>query len=176
MMLSTFAVIAVLIAVALTGNSGVERESSFKTIAMATDSMEISNPQYVGSKKCRMCHMEIYKSWEATKHSKAGDVLAAPGKDSADCIVCHTTGVKPDGKLIPGVGCEVCHGPGSEYRKMRVMKNFEAALQHGLVLPDSTDCIKCHNATRPAFKGFDYDKARTKGVHLILSTKKSDAD
>jgi hypothetical protein len=94
---------------------------------------------YVGSKKCKMCHLKEYKSWEATKMAKSFDNLKPgeraeaktaagldPAKDytaDAKCLACHTTGMgKPGGFVdiattpdLAGVGCEVCHGPGKTY-------------------------------------------------------------
>jgi len=106
---------------------------------------------YVGSKKCKMCHMKEYKSWEATKMAKSFEALRPgeyaeskktagldPDKDyTADpaCIKCHTTGLgKPGGFVdfastpdLAGIGCEVCHGPGGTYLKSEHMslKNKE---------------------------------------------------
>ncbi|MFQ5501109.1 MAG: cytochrome c family protein [Phycisphaerae bacterium] len=68
---------------------------------------------YVGSKKCKMCHMNVHKSWAKTKMAQAFETLK-PGnakemkekfkldvnKDySKDekCIKCHTTGYGLEG-------------------------------------------------------------------------------
>ena len=134
---------------------------------------------YVGLKKCRMCHMKQYKSWENTKMAKAFDVLKPgmaaeaktgagldPNKDytgDATCLGCHTTGGKAD---MPGVTCEACHGPGSDYMKV-MMTNRDYTMDEitakGLVMPDEATCKKCHNDKSPFFKGFAFDKA--KGIH-----------
>ena len=66
---------------------------------------------YVGSKKCKMCHLKEYKSWSETKMANSFDTLKPgeraeaktkagldPDKDyttDATCIACHVTG---DGK------------------------------------------------------------------------------
>ena len=34
-----------------------------------------AEPTYVGAKKCKMCHLTEYKSWEKTKHAAAFDLL-----------------------------------------------------------------------------------------------------
>jgi hypothetical protein len=99
-----------------------------------------AEPQYEGRKKCSSCHRSQYQSWQETAHAKAldslkPDVKAAakrkaqldPRKDYSgdpDCVGCHVTGTGRRGgydtqdpsKFLVGVGCESCHGPGSEYR------------------------------------------------------------
>ncbi len=84
--------------------------------------------EYVGAKKCKLCHLKIYKSWGQTKHATAFDVLS-PGKNEdakkkasldpqkdytsdAKFIECHTTGNNAD---FPGIQCEACHGAGKKF-------------------------------------------------------------
>ncbi len=95
--------------------------------------------EYIGSKKCKKCHLKLYKSWEATAMASTFEVLkpdvrveekTAAGLDPAadyttdeNCISCHVTGYgKPGGFVdiettptLVGVGCESCHGPGGTY-------------------------------------------------------------
>jgi hypothetical protein len=76
---------------------------------------------YIGSNKCKMCHIKQYKSWKKNKHAKVFDILKPgvssekksannldPSKDytkDAKCLECHTVGfgasggyaVPPDG-------------------------------------------------------------------------------
>ena len=94
---------------------------------------------YVGSKKCKMCHLKEWKSWSETTMATAFEVLKpgeradekqAAGLDpQADyttdetCLACHTTGFGSPGGFVDlattpdlvGVGCEMCHGPGGTY-------------------------------------------------------------
>lgn len=79
------------------------------------------------------------------------------------CLQCHTVGygtpsgfksVEETPDLI-GVGCETCHGPGSEYIRDDVMgkdnrdHSFEEVIAAGLVYPASEAvCKQCH--TNPA--------------------------
>lgn len=74
----------------------------------------------VGADKCaKICHKVQYKSWEASKHAKA----------------------------TPKVECETCHGNGADYKKLKVMKDLEAAKAAGLIIPDKATCTaKCHKA------------------------------
>jgi hypothetical protein len=43
-----------------------------------------------------------------------------------------------------GVGCEACHGPGSEYMKSEIMEDREQFLKHGGIIPDEARCKECH--------------------------------
>ena len=94
---------------------------------------------YVGSNKCRKCHMKEFKSWQESAMAKSFELLKPgvraeqktaakldPQKDytqDAKCLPCHTTGYgKPGGFVdmkktpdLAGVGCETCHGPGGTY-------------------------------------------------------------
>lgn len=74
--------------------------------------------KYVGSNKCKKCHLKQYKSWAKTKMAKAFDSLKPgqasegkqkhkldPAKDytkDETCLACHTTGHgKPGGYGSP---------------------------------------------------------------------------
>ncbi len=74
--------------------------------------------QYVGSSKCKKCHIKQHKSWKKTKMGKTLDTLK-PGQASeakqkfkldaakdytqdTSCLACHTTGFgKPGGYAVP---------------------------------------------------------------------------
>ena len=84
--------------------------------------------EYVGSKKCKMCHNKQYKSWLETAHAHNYQQLVEMGKtEDATCLKCHSTGYgKPGGfkpgsedltqdPVLRGTGCEACHGPGSKH-------------------------------------------------------------
>ena len=70
----------------------------------------------IGDAKCKMCHKIQHASWAESSH--AG--------------------------LDPVLDCESCHGPGSEYKKMSIMKNREQALAAGMVMPEAGFCKNCH--------------------------------
>ena len=125
---------------------------------------------YAGSKKCKMCHLKQYKSWEGTLMSQSFDLLKPgaraeakqkagfdPDKDyttDKTCLPCHTSGYGKPGGFVSveetpdraGVGCEVCHGAGEGYLRKGYMtlrnKTFKRADLEavGLVLPDSSTC------------------------------------
>ena len=129
--------------------------------------------KYVGGLKCKACHLDIYKGWEATKHAKTMDVLKDNEKKDPKCLACHETGhgkAAAEGAAMENVQCEACHGPGSDYKspaiknKAKWKENTDAqkklAQEAGLInKPTKEMCEACHNKNSPTFKGFDFDKA-----------------
>jgi hypothetical protein len=125
--------------------------------------------KYVGADNCKMCHKNPkkggqFQAWEAGPHAKAMESLKGDEKNDPKCLKCHSTAAAVDESLhagikkSEGVSCESCHGPGSAYKSMSVMRNHNASLQRGMIMPEKEVCIACHNEESPTFKGFDYDK------------------
>ncbi|RMD49342.1 MAG: cytochrome C554 [Ignavibacteria bacterium] len=149
--------------------------------------------KYVGVKKCGMCHKKDktgnqLKVWKGSLHSKAFETLKSKeadeismkkdGKKAAEnpnCLKCHAPQYNVDAKLLgkkfkleQGVQCETCHGPGSAYAKMKIMKDKEKSIEKGLHLykdPAKELCVKCHNEESPNYKGFDFEKYWAKIKH-----------
>ena len=72
----------------------------------------------VGAAKCKVCHKLQFDSWAASKH----------GLDKAK-----------------GPECETCHGAGSGYVTLAVMKDPAKAKAAGLIAkPAKTGCATCH--------------------------------
>jgi hypothetical protein len=129
-------------------------------------------PEYVGARKCKVCHLDIYKSWEETKHAWAFSSLKEEETENPGCVACHTTGFGRggygSGKVVAnlaGVQCEECHGPGSLYSRSSVMRDPELSIEMGLARVDSTTCVTCHNSESPTFKGFAYEAGLSTGTH-----------
>jgi hypothetical protein len=144
---------------------------------------------YVGAEKCRVCHRSEsqgrqYPIWESTRHSKslealgttqAAEAAKSMGVDNPaeapECLKCHAPLAEKAPELkAEGVSCEVCHGPGSDYKKLSVMKDKDAAVKNGLVLYGSPEaikahCLKCHG--NPHGVPFDFAVAWTKIKHPI---------
>ncbi len=70
----------------------------------------------VGAAACKLCHRVQFESWAQTAH----------------------------GKRTPPLDCESCHGPGSDYKSMPVMKDAAQAQAAGLVIPGAAFCATCH--------------------------------
>jgi hypothetical protein len=72
----------------------------------------------IGTDKCKRCHKVQHASWAETAHATRE----------------------------PPLDCEGCHGPGSEYQKMSVMKDPAQSRAAGLVDPDRAFCATCHKS------------------------------
>lgn len=163
-------------------------------VAVAATAQAQEKPKFVGAESCGMCHKNPAKGnqlgvWQGSAHSKAYATLATPkakeiakAKGIADpqkadqCLKCHVTGhgaeaaslVGPPAgkyKVEDGVGCESCHGPGSLYKAMAVMKDPAQAKAKGLVDPTEGVCKKCHNAESPTAKAFVFAEMAKKIAH-----------
>ena len=141
---------------------------------------------YVGSKKCKMCHLKEYKSWEQTKMATAFDTLKPgaraeekkaagldPDKDysaDAECVPCHSTGHGESGGFVDiattpdlaGVGCEMCHGPGETYLQPEHMslknKEYKKADLVAVGMVGEITIKQCENChnSKSPFVGEDY--------------------
>ena len=144
------------------------------------------SPEYVGSAKCKMCHLAQHKAWATTKHATAFaslekgdpkvvadfaaklkvDVKAGAAKTDG-CVSCHVTGFKLAGgypaadaaksAALAVVGCEACHGPGAKH-----VAAPKAEKKATIALAGAGTCKGCHT---PALSpGFDFAKYKGK-VH-----------
>lgn len=139
-------------------------------------------PEYIGVQACAECHKGPmmgyqFSNWRQSAHAKAYARLATPEayemarskgiaghpQQSPDCLRCHTTSggtgaqARESYFLDEGVGCEACHGPGSEYQFEAVMIDHQAALAAGLKEASLDTCLKCHAEAHG--KPFEYAKA-----------------
>jgi hypothetical protein len=153
---------------------------------------KVAGAEYVGSKKCMMCHPKQHKSWAETAHAKAftnlkaatGEPVAAFAKamgvelkgkaaESDACVGCHVTGFKMAGGYpaadstknvaLAAVGCEGCHGPGSKHVTAPMAEKKKAI--YGTV--SAKMCMDCHTAA--ASPKFDYAEFKKKGVHAVAA-------
>lgn len=159
---------------------------------------------YEGAERCRMCHRKEeqgaqYDLWKESKHAKAYETLASePSKqiaaergienpqEAAECLRCHVTGHDADPALLgskydkaEGVGCEACHGPGSEYYKKSTMEaimrgEIDPASVGLVVHPGEEACVQCHNEESPTYKGFDYEERSKEILHPIPEARKAE--
>jgi len=137
---------------------------------------------YVGSESCAACHPSAYRVWQNSAHSHAFQSLTAKRADAdPSCIGCHTvgfgtpTGYRREyaGSKLVGVGCETCHGPGSEHVRQRlagekVMFNYRPLA--------AADCTSCHYGefSRPFdYKTFWQMIRHTKEAQNVQSTKEA---
>ena len=158
--------------------------------------MQAQTFKYIGAPKCKMCHVkpakgEQYNIWLKGPHANAMKTLAGdeakkiaadmgiadPATDAA-CVKCHATtghiekGLAAGLKSSEGVSCESCHGPGSAYKGASVMKNREASMKKGLILPTEEVCKTCHNEDSPTYKPFNFEEMVAKIAHPDPTLKK----
>ena len=102
--------------------------------------------EYAGSQSCSSsdCHAYEYIEWMDNAHASAYATLEEVGSQyDPECVVCHVIGMDYESgfiseqqtPLLKDVGCENCHGPGSEHNK----KPHEVKTSE----PKMT-CIQCH--------------------------------
>jgi hypothetical protein len=80
--------------------------------------------EYTGSASCRHCHEYAYEKWGTGAHAHAFATLERVGSQyDPECVVCHVVGMEYESGYVSeqksehlkNVGCEICHGPGSEH-------------------------------------------------------------
>ena len=150
----------------------------------------VAEHNYVGADSCKICHKKAekgdqYGSWQKSRHAgayealasdKAKEIAAAKGIDnpqeSGECLKCHVTDYGLDASryekkyaMEEGVSCESCHGPGSDYKNIKIMKDIEQAKANGLLIPTEETCKKCHNEASPTFKEFNFEERYAEIAH-----------
>lgn len=104
--------------------------------------------QYIGTNACAVCHdhADEYEIWHTKPHSHAFATLEKVGSQfDPECIVCHVVGLEyksgyineKQTEYLKNVGCENCHGAGSEH--LRTLGKAK--------MPDKNPksaCLKCH--------------------------------
>ena len=137
-------------------------------VVLVAVGMAAGEPTFIGAKKCKLCHKTEYTSWETLAHSKAFDRLKPEEQADPECLKCHATGGSAE---MPGVQCESCHGPGSDYKGLKVMKDHEASVAAGLIVPSEATCKGCHEGAPHEVKPFDFAERQAKGVHEKKKTE-----
>jgi len=152
--------------------------------------------KYTGVKVCRPCHNtakqgEQFPVWQKSAHSgayktlttaKADEVakakgLSKPAAESPECLQCHV--VTGDAKILEktfdmkdGVQCEVCHGAGSAYKNMTIMKDHAKSVAAGMTeykdeAAIEKQCKTCHNEKSPSYKEFKFKESWEKIKHPV---------
>ena len=166
----------------------VKRDNYLEKYPKQKHPVQLAYPKatYVGSEKCKGCHEEAYDIWKKSGHSHALAALQTAKRPAlrqydGECVVCHVVGLQyesgyrneKDTAHLMHVGCESCHGPGSEH-----IKNKNNAKIHALMNPwkrqDGEDekrhknrvdqmCQKCHDTDNDVH--WDFDKKWPKVAH-----------
>jgi len=129
--------------------------------------------EYTGSKACEFCHEEEYATWSQQAHAASVAKLEEPSEtEDPECLRCHTTAFgKPGGFPSGGrpgehpdlavVGCESCHGPGSEH-----VESEETQIGNIIALGD-----KCESCVILQICGSCHDEANDPGFEFELEDK-----
>ena len=154
-----------------------------------------SGNTYVGVEPCGMSHKTEKQGsqlsiWQNSAHSKAFETLktdtanqiakakgfSTPASETWECLKCHVTGYNLDATMLgkkfkveDGVQCETCHGAGSAYKDMKVMKDKKLAIEKGLIVHEKLEefCASCHNDESPTFVKMDFNEAWNKIKHDV---------
>ncbi len=106
--------------------------------------------EYTGSQSCKGCHEYEYDQWSTKPHAHAYATLEKEGSElDPECVVCHVVGLKYESGFVSvqetgdlkDVGCEICHGPGSEHIK---------SLGDVKTAEPKQDCVDCHTPDNSA--------------------------
>ncbi|MBN1997320.1 cytochrome C554, partial [candidate division KSB1 bacterium] len=133
-----------------------------------------------------------YEKWSFSPHSKAFTVLATEHalkvaqdagiksnpQEAAECLKCHVTAYSAPASAKAesfspdeGVGCEACHGPGSIYKSLNIMKALHAGTQDaeavGFIHGGKETCLTCHNEKSPTYKPFKFEAFMKEIAHPI---------
>lgn len=149
-------------------------------------------PKYVGTKGCRVCHKgekigNQYGLWAESAHAHAYETLKTSRADSLArtlgienpvesdrCLKCHITafGV-PEAQLSrgyareEGVQCEACHGPGSLYRPLKIMRDHQKAVENGLWVLGEKGCVSCHHQAFSFIEEFNFERSMKRIAHPV---------
>jgi hypothetical protein len=160
---------------------------------------ETSKHSFVGVQTCATCHKTEKQGmqldiWQKSKHSQAfktlqtenANVIAkekgftTPAAETDACLKCHTSGHNVDASMLgekfkmeDGVQCETCHGAGSDYKTLKIMKSHEESVANGMteIKDVETFCKTCHNPESPTFKEVDLKAEWTKIAHPVPEKK-----
>ncbi len=122
--------------------------------------------KYVGSETCKQCHEYEYEKWRdpapstwlgiglresSTKaHARAYATLEKAGTQyDPECVICHVVGMEYESGFVSeqktphlkDVGCENCHGPGSEH---------VSTLGQNKTTEPRSSCLDCHAPDKSA--------------------------
>jgi hypothetical protein len=152
--------------------------------------------EYVGSNKCKMCHLKQHKAWGETDHAKAMKTLVdadekttaemaaklkvevkGPAAKADACLGCHVTGFQLAGgypaadeaknAALETVTGESCHGPGSAHVAAPMADKKKMINKNtGAKL-----CTQCH--TPEMSPKFNFDEYKAKGVHKVAAAAKT---
>ncbi|MBA4252022.1 MAG: cytochrome C554 [Chlorobiaceae bacterium] len=167
--------------------------------AGSLQAQEAPKRSYIGVDGCVMCHRtekqgKQHEIWKNSAHARAYQTLTTAKADSIakakgfdtpavkteNCLKCHTSGYNVDPALLgkrfkieDGVQCETCHGAGSDYKDMKIMRSREESIKHGMIFHEKLEdyCTVCHNPESPTHKEINFKEAWEPMKHLVPKAK-----
>ena len=109
----------------------------------------------VGSATCKSCHRSEHRQLKREPHSKAMRRLVGADAENTACVRCHATPTASgppsedlaDYRTDEGVGCESCHGPGSEHSESPDTDNIIGLGESCPECVIEAICTSCHTPT-----------------------------
>jgi len=126
-----------------------------------------SELKYTGSQSCKTCHKYEYNKWSTKVHARAYATLEKVNSHfDPECVICHVVGLEYESGFVSeqktpemkNVGCENCHGPGSEH--------IESAGAKPTAEPKSF-CEDCHTPEKSAEYAGNEQKYFEKIIHWV---------
>jgi len=147
---------------------------AFKADTTKAPAASVAGSDFASTKKCKMCHINEYKSWLETPHAKALEVLKTGDPKKIEEMAARA-GVKLTGGYpaadslttasLASVTCEACHGPGSKH--VAADKPTKKTVINGQV--GELLCRSCH--TPSMSPAFDFAKYKAKGLHAVKTAE-----
>lgn len=116
---------------------------------------------YTGSHRCASCHPDQHRGWEKSQHANSYRTLERQKQQfNLDCLPCHVTGINEANlqhalalpKDQQQVGCEACHGIGTEHVKTEGKRPLPAPA------PGAETCLRCHTPEHSDDFNFQRDR------------------
>ena len=174
---------------------GIAEPNEVSLAGQAAPADPAPGPKYTGTHACGACHRGPmmgyqYSVWRLSPHARAYAALSGLGaterakemgvsgdpQTSPACLKCHATGGGADVAALDsfsrweGVGCESCHGPGSDYSPEAVMRDPVGSRAAGLQPAGEKTCATCH--AKAHGKPFDYGAALGVIAHPVPGRQK----
>ncbi len=106
----------------------------------------------VGAEACKSCHRAEHRTLKRAPHSKAMRRLVGADAENVECVRCHATPAASGPpaedlsgyRVDEGVGCEACHGPGTDHAAAPTADNIIGLGESCPECVIEAICTSCH--------------------------------